>query len=116
MINGFDSPYKPVNNSYKELGFSVNNISDDMKNSYISSKPTIRVSLNKKACTLVDSDSINEEKEISSDQYNINDEISKNEKFDLNCSFKNDLLKDKNNIISFLNNKLTIKDLIQILN
>ena len=111
LINGFDSPYKPVNNSYKELGFSVNNISDDMKNSYISSKPTIRVSLNKKACTLVDSDSINEEKEISSDHYNINDEISKNEKFDLNCSFKNDLLKDKNNIISFLNNKLTIKDL-----
>jgi hypothetical protein len=111
ISNGFESPYKNKNNSYKDLAFSVNEHSDENKNSDISSKQTIKVSLNKKICTLVDSDSVNEEKQLSNIHCNINDEISKNENFDLNCSFKYDLLKDKNKIITFLNNKLTIEDL-----
>ena len=76
------------------------------------SKETVKISLNRKACSLIDSESLNDnDLELTNIQYDVNDEIYKNEIFDLHLGKETDLLKNKNINKSNLNNKVKIDNL-----
>ena len=64
--------------------------------------------MNKKVCTLIDSDSINDENNLTNIQNNINDEIYKNEKYNINYLLKDKKLKNKDIDKSNLINNVTI--------
>ena len=77
-----------------------------------SSKETVKISMNKKPCSLIDSESLKEENELLDINFEVNDEIYKNEDFNLNLQSKSDLLKNDNHLIhSYLNNNIKIEDL-----
>ena len=97
------------NNSKEQESNVINIINDN------NSEETVKVSLKKKVCTLIDSDSLEEKGQSNSnfkyDNFNVNDEIYKNENFNLNCDFKDDILKNKNIIKTNINNKIKIENL-----
>ena len=63
------------------------------------SKSTVKLEMCKKVCSLIDSESLNDsDRQMSSLQLNINDEINKNESFHLSDYCKDDLLFMKNKI------------------
>ena len=53
----------------------------------------IGIPVNRKSSSLIDSDSIKDFKSLSNLTNEVNDEIYKNEIFNLDCKFKDDLLK-----------------------
>jgi len=82
--------------------------SENEKNN--NSKGTVKLAMNKKICSLIDSESLNDsDRQMSFFQYNVNDEIYKNESFHLSCYCKDDLLFMKNKIDT--NNKIKIETL-----
>jgi len=92
-----------------------NNKEDNYENNGISSKETVKMPMNKKVCSLIDSESLEEKKEpiFKDENFDVNNEIYINEKFNLDCEYKDDLLNNKNIIYSYLNNKIKIEDLSQ---
>ena len=96
---------------------SPNNTDKNTKqeNKKIFSKDTIKVPNEKKVCQLIDSESIEEDNNNESffkdEDYGINDEIYKNESFNLNCQGKDDLFNKKEIIKSYLNSNITIQNL-----
>ena len=115
-INNNFSCFKEMKNiSYRSLPFNNANKYNHPKpeNNDNCSKETIKISINKKVSPLINSESIDESKKsiIKNEEMNINDEIYENENFNLNCPYKDDLLKNKNIIKYYLNNNITIKQL-----
>ena len=101
------------NNSNKNSSFrkDISNKEEENENDDNSSKMTIKIPINRNPCTLIDSDSINDDGSLSNLTYEVNNEIYKNEIFNLDCDFKNDLL-GKNCIIkSYLNNNISMENL-----
>jgi len=87
-----------------------NSSKQSLNEKFNNSKGTVKLAINKKVCSLIDSESLNDsDRQISILQYNVNDEIYKNESFHLSCHCKDDLLFMKNKIDS--NKKIKIETL-----
>ena len=101
------------NQSFKNFQFNKENSNkeEENENKYNSSKETVKVSINRKPCSIIDSDSIYEENELIGINYEVNDEIYKDENFNLYFETKNDLLKNNKIIESYLNNNIKIENL-----
>ena len=101
------------NNSNKNLSNSkeISNKEEENENDDNSSKMTIKIPMNRKPCSLIDSDSINDNKSLSNLTNEVNDEIYKNEIFNLDCGFKDDLIRNNSIVKSYLNNSITIENL-----
>ena len=108
-VNANLSFYKGMNN-HSNKNYSLNK-EEENENDDNSSKVTIKVPMNRKPCSLIDSDSINDNKSLSNHTYEVNDEIYKNENFNLDCEFKDDLLRKNSNLKSYLNNNNIIENL-----
>ena len=104
-INGFFSSFKnQKNHSSKNLLSEIENKSKEESNPS-SSKETIKMQINKKIYSLIDSESIEEKKSnYLYEKLDINSEIYNNESFDLNCHFRDDLFQNKNDINKNINN------------
>ena len=90
----------------------INNIDTNDNNI---SKDTIKIPLEKKAFSLIDSDSLEEKKvlesnNLSGDLY-INDEIYRNENFNLYCDYGYDFLKKDDTIKQNINDSIKIENL-----
>lgn len=113
--NNFSSFKEMKNGSYRSFQFNSENKYNHPKteNNDICSKETIKISINKKVCPLIDSESIEESKKsiFKNEELDINDELYENENFNLNCPYKDDLFSNKNIIKYYLNNNITIKQL-----
>ena len=100
------------NSSFNKLyDIQSKNSSKDSENEKINnSKQTVKLTIKKKECSLIDSESLNDSnRQMSSLQYNVNDEIYKNESFNLSCYCKEDFLFMKDRID--LNKKIKIETL-----
>ena len=70
-----------------------------------SSKETIKMPINKKIYSLIDSESLDEKRSnFQNEKFEINSEIYNNEIFNLNCNYKDDLFQNKNILKDNLNN------------
>ena len=112
--NGF-SCFKDPKSESANFGADTNEYNDKENKDNISSE-TVKISINKKVNSLIDSDSLKEKKELNYLNENsfINDEIYENEIFDLSNEYiddKDDLLKKKNIIKAYLNNNIKIETL-----
>ena len=109
--NGFSCFKEPKCNSSK-FGEDTNEY-NEKNNKDKNSTETVKMSINKKANLLIDSDSLKEKKEFNNIYQNsfVNDEIYENEIFNLNSEYKDDLLKKKIVIKSYLNNNTKIETL-----
>lgn len=105
------SCFKGNKNSSLNKLYEIQNKSKESENEKNNnSKGTVKITMNKKVCSLIDSESLNySDSQMSSLQYNVNDEIYKNESFHLSCYCKDDLLFMKNKIDS--NSKIKIETL-----
>ena len=113
IFNNF-SAFKGVKNqSFNELGYNIDEKSKEYDNecNEISSKETVKISVKRKPCSLIDSDSLNEEKRFFDSKYEIKDEINSDENFNLVCEFKENLFHKENILKSFFNNNITIESL-----
>lgn len=97
MKKNIKNEFEKKDNKRQEISLDINNINKDSN-----SQGTIRVSLNKKICSLIDSESLEDKMENQSEDFNVNDEIYNNESFNLNSNF--DSLKNINIIKSNINN------------
>ena len=106
ITSGFSNLKKMKKNIQKEFEKSDNKKKemslDKNKNKENNSHETIKVSLNKKICSLIDSESLEDKFENESEDFNVNDEIYSNESFNLKSYF--DSLKNINKIKSNINN------------
>ena len=101
---------------FKELKKISNFESDkkmDINNKHNNSIETIKITMNKKLYSLSDCESLKEEKQnnYEKENYYINDEVYENEIFDLNCKFKDDLLKQNSELNFNPNDKIKIEKL-----
>ena len=97
---------KNISNIESNIKKDINNNNDN------DSTETIKMALNKKLYSLIDSESLKEEKENNEkENYHINDELYDNEIFDLNCKCKDYLLNQKNAINFILNDKIKLETL-----
>ena len=116
-INDFQNKNK-INNSSTFLKEVKNNSTNDIhkindynvrNNNDDSSRETVKISINKRLYSLIDSESLEEkESNFKNEHYYVNDEIYNNEKFNLKCDFKEDLL-NKKNLYNLINNKNKIE-------
>ena len=124
LNNLSNTPKKIYNNNFScfkgakkhlftELGFNIDDRNKDIEkeNDEISSKETVKISINRKPCSLIDSESLNEEKPFLESKYEIKDEINSEENFSLNCNFQEDLFQKENILQSYFNNLITIETL-----
>ena len=96
MKKNMQKEFEKSDNKKKEMSLDKN------KNKENNSHETIKVSLNKKICSLIDSESLEDKFENESEDFNVNDEIYSNESFNLKSYF--DSLKNINKIKSNINN------------
>ena len=79
------------------------------------SKDTIKIPLEKKAFSLIDSDSLEERKVFESNNqsgdFYVNDEIYRNENFNLYCDYGYDFLKKEDKIKQTINDSIKIENL-----
>ena len=109
---------KHFNISSSNLSINIEQKKGRNKNNYEnnenSSKETIKIPMNKKVCSLIDSESLKEKNiyDFKYENFDVNNEIYNNEKFNLHCDYEEDDLLNNNKIInSYLNNKIRIEDL-----
>ena len=121
-INIGFSLFKEIKNqSFTEISASdehnnnkgqINNIDTNDNNI---SKDTIKIPLEKKAFSLIDSDSLEERKVLESNNhsgdFNVNDEIYRNEIFNLYCNYEYDYLKKEDKIRPNINDSTRIENL-----
>ena len=67
--------------------------------------------MNKKICSLIDSESLEDKFENESEDFNVNDEIYRNEIFNLYCNYEYDYLKKEDKIRPNINDSTRIENL-----
>ena len=106
------SCFKAVN-TQSELEYKTDNKNQEVENDNfeVTSKETIKLPIIKKPCSLIDSESLNEDNQILNIKFDVCGEIYNNENFNLNCEFKDNLFQKQNIIKSYINNGIKIEDL-----